>query len=406
LGAVAANDEHSIFLLDQDVEGSRFGLLGTLAGLSWRFLVCVIALTLIVVVLIQLKFVVIPLLLAILFSSVLSPLTGALTRRGLNRGAAATLTVFIALGVLVGIVILALPPFISHIDEFRQAFDSSGDEIYDWLAGSPLNLDPAQIKSIHSEVDRLLPEIKGLLVQGIKSAVPILGQGIAMVFLSVVLTGYLLHDGRRYWEWVLSFISPNNRPPLDELGENAYETLAAYLQGTAIIAAIYAVGITLANIVLGVDLAVTLGIVVFFLAFLPIIGAWASGALVLSVAFASGGFGTALAMGVIMIVLSEINSIFVRPRIVGQRVALVPVVTLTTVLAGTAIAGVMGGILAVPVVATISGALGSVRRWRAEGVVPNTEPPEARYSVKASECVSSPKRIAKLTAISVTDQIG
>jgi predicted PurR-regulated permease PerM len=49
-------------------------------------------------------------------------------------------------------------------------------------------------------------------------------------------------------------------------------------------------------------------------------------------------------------------------------------VTLTTVLAGTTIGGVIGGILAVPLVATVSGALGQVRRWRAEGGVPTEDP--------------------------------
>jgi predicted PurR-regulated permease PerM len=90
--------------------------------------------------------------------------------------------------------------------------------------------------------------------------------------------------------------------------------------------------------------------------------------------FVSGGIWTMVGMIFVMLTLSQINSIFLRPRIVGERVSLVPVVTLTTVLAGTTIAGVIGGILAVPLVATVSGALGQVRRWRAEGGVPTADP--------------------------------
>ena len=110
------------------------------------------------------------------------------------------------------------------------------------------------------------------------------------------------------------------------------------------------------------------------LAFLPIIGAWVSGALVAVMSFVSGGIWTMVAMILVMLILSQINSIFIRPRVVGERVSLVPVVTLTTVLAGTTIGGVIGGILAVPLVATVSGALGQVRRWRAEGGVPTGDP--------------------------------
>jgi predicted PurR-regulated permease PerM len=364
-------------MFEQDVNdgaGEDWGVLGVVAGWSWRILISAAAFALVIFILIELKFVVIPLLLALLISSVLSPLTAAIEKRGISRGFASTLTVLVAIGVMVGFALLAVPPFIKNIGSFQSAFDNTGDELYKWLDGPPFNFTHDQIVDLQESVQSAVPVVKDMLITGVKAAAPILIEALATVGLTIVLTGYLLAGGDRYWQWALGFFSPVNRPGLNELGESAYRKLATYLQATAQMAALYGVGVGIFAFLFGVKLAGVLGLIVFLLAFLPIIGAWVSGALVAAMSFVSGGIWTMVGMIFVMLILSQINSIFLRPRIVGERVSLVPVVTLTTVLAGTTIAGVIGGILAVPLVATVSGALGQVRRWRAEGGVPTADP--------------------------------
>jgi predicted PurR-regulated permease PerM len=369
------NSKRSMFEPDEsESTGQDWGVLGVVAGWSWRILISAAAFALIVFILIELKFVVIPLLLALLISSVLSPLTAVFEKRGISRGFASTLTVLVVIGIMVGFALLAVPPLIKNVDTIRAAFDNTGDELYKWLAGAPFNFSDAQITDIKESVKSASPDIQDLLITGIKAAAPIFAQALATVGLTIVLTGYLLAGGDRYWQWVLGFFSPINRPGLNELGVSAYRKLAVYLQATALMAAIYGVGVGVFAFLFGVKLAGVLGLIVFLLAFLPIIGAWVSGALVAAMSFVSGGIWTMVGMIFVLLILSQINSIFLRPRIVGERVSLVPVVTLTTVLAGTTIAGVIGGILAVPLVATVSGALGQVRRWRAEGGVPTADP--------------------------------
>lgn len=351
-----------------------WGVLGTVAGWSWRFLVSLIGLAVVLMILVQLKFVVVPLLLALLVSSVLAPLAGWLRAHNLSNGLAASLTVLLAIGVLVLFALIAIPPFFKHIGDFENAFSNVGDEFYDWLGGSPLNLSHDQIVTLEQNVTDAVPDLKDALVQGVKAAAPLIAQIVAVFGLTVVLTGYLLAGGNQYWQWILGFFAPVNRPGINELGVSAYEKMAGYLRGTAIMAAIYGIGVGVFGLIFGVKLAGILGLIVFVMAFLPIIGAWVSGALVAAMAFVSGGIWTMVAMILVLFVLSQINSIFLRPYIVGDRVSLVPVVTLTTVLAGTTIAGVIGGILAVPLVAAISSTLGQVRRWRTEGGVPTADP--------------------------------
>ena len=320
---------------DQD---DQWGALGTMAGWSWRFLVSMTALVVVVFILIQLKFVVIPLLLAVLISSVLAPLTAWMERKGLARGLASTLTVVVAILVLVAFVLVAVPPFLKNLGAFEAAFENSGEHLYEWLNGSPFNLSDAQIQDIKLRIAEAAPQLQDALITGAKAAAPIAIQAVATFGLTIVLTGYLLQGGDRYWQWMLGFFAPVNRPAINELGVTAYSKLASYLQGMAIMAALYGVGVAFFAFLFGVKLALILGIVVLCLSLLPIIGAWTSGALVAAMAFVSGGVWTMVAMILVLLTLSQINSIFLRPRIVGDRVSLVPVVTLTTVLAGTAIA--------------------------------------------------------------------
>src|SRR5262245_61319510 len=100
------SETRSMFDPAPPVEGHDWGVLGTAAGWSWRFLVSIAGLTVVVLILVELQFVVVPLLLALLVSSVLAPLTKWIESKGVARGFAATLTVLVAIGVLVGIALL------------------------------------------------------------------------------------------------------------------------------------------------------------------------------------------------------------------------------------------------------------------------------------------------------------
>ena len=78
-------------------------------------------------------------------------------------------------------------------------------------------------------------------------------------------------------------------------------------------------------------------------------------------------------MGLIYLLVSQFKSYFISPFVIGTRVNLPPIVTLSSVMVGTVLGGVAGGILAVPLVATVSGTLSKIRTWRTEGYTPTAE---------------------------------
>lgn len=347
-----------------------WALLDFLAGLSWRFLVCFLALGVAIFVLIQLSFVVVPLLIAILISSILTPLAHWLRNKGWSAGTAATATVFVALIVLTGIALLTIPPIISNADNFVGTLQESLDDLANVLEGSPFNIDPSQAQALTDKLNDLGPKIEQTLVSGIGTIVPIVGQAIVTLVLAIVMTGYILRDGDRYWNWALGFVEEPRRPAINDLGRSAYSTLAAYLQGTSIVAVFNSAAITFGAFLLDLPLLMPIAIIIFTAAFLPIIGAWIAAFTIIAIALASQGVSAAIGMGLIYLLVSQFKSYFISPFVIGTRVNLPPIVTLSSVMVGTVLGGVVGGILAVPLVATVSGTLSRIRLWRTEGYPP------------------------------------
>jgi predicted PurR-regulated permease PerM len=341
-----------------------WALLDYFAGLAWRFLVIAAALALVVFVLLQLKVVVVPLLLALLVSSILQPVVGWLRGKGLSQATAAILTLLGALLVMAGVLAVLLPALFSQMDDVVNSVNSAMDDIYKWLEGPPVNLSDSQLDSLRSDVSDAGPETGGLLLDGISAALPVFFQVVGVITFTIIFTGYILGDGDRYWRWMLGFVDPERHDVVNQLGRNAYGTLANYIRGTAAVATVDSVFIGVGLLILGVPQAIPIAVLVFFGAFLPIIGAWLVGIVAVLIALADGGIELALAVAALILIVQQLEGTFLQPFLVGHKVNLAPIVTLATVTAGTALAGIVGGILAVPLVATISGALAEVRRWR------------------------------------------
>lgn len=345
----------------------HWAILDVFAQLSWRVIVCVIALAIFVYALVQVSFVVVPVFLAVLFTSILSPLANWLKDHGVASGTAATLTVLVVIIVVVTVLVLVVPPLISTADEFVKVLTTGIDTLGDRLQDEPFNLSAQEAQNISDKLDEVGPKLQDVLVSSVGSLLPALAQFIVMLGLAIVMTGYLLRDGVNNWRWILGFVDEPRRPAINKLGEVAYGTLSAYIRGTSIVALFNAVVITFGAWMLGLPLLLPIAIIVFVAVFLPIVGAWMAAGVTIAIGLASGGLHDAVGMGLIYLFTSMAKSYFLAPFIVGTRVKLAPIITLTGVMVGTTLGGIVGGIVAIPLIATVSGALGQVRRWRMDG---------------------------------------
>jgi predicted PurR-regulated permease PerM len=113
-------------------------------------------------------------------------------------------------------------------------------------------------------------------------------------------------------------------------------------------------GVAIGAAVLGVPLAVPLGILVFLGAFVPIVGALLSGGVAVLVAFVAVGPVKALLMLLVVILVQQLESHVLQPFLLGRAVSVHPLAVIVAIAAGVLLAGIVGALFAVPFVAVVN----------------------------------------------------
>jgi putative heme transporter len=144
------------------------------------------------------------------------------------------------------------------------------------------------------------------------------------------------------------------------MGRRSWRALGGFLRGQTLVAVFDAVFIGLALVVVGVPLVLALAVLTFFGAYIPIIGAVVPGAAAALVALETDGVTTALAV-VVAILVVQIDANVFQPVVVGRAVEVHPVAILLGVTAGGVLAGIVGAMVAAPVVAVGAAILGYLR---------------------------------------------
>ena len=144
------------------------------------------------------------------------------------------------------------------------------------------------------------------------------------------------------------------RVPVHESAIRGWATFGSYVRTQIQVAAIDAIGIALGAFFLGVPLAIPIGVITFFAAFVPILGALTSGVIAVLVAAVNGGLTKAIIMLVIILVVQQVESNILQPFMMSNAVSLHPVAVMLVITAGSAIAGIAGAVFSVPIAAFIN----------------------------------------------------
>lgn len=346
------------------------------AALSWRLLVVAAALALVALALGRLSLVVLPLVAALFLTALLQPVAQRFADGGLPRALAALLALLTAAGALAGLTAFLAPRVVDQFE--RLDFNIAGglDRIQDWLMDGPLGLSESQVAdATESVLEEIRQQSDALTEQALGGAVLVL-EVVAGALLAIVLCFFLLKDGRRIWNWLVELMPPDARAQANEVGERAWATLGGYLRGITLSAFVEAILIAILLFALGVPLVLTLAVLAFFGAYIPIVGAFVVGLLATLVALFSVGFTTALLVVIGFVVIQQLESNLLHPVIVGRSVKLHPMVVLLAVVAGAVLGGIIGAFLAVPIVAVAASILDWARNRGSTETPDDPEPGE------------------------------
>ena len=298
----------------------------------------------------RLSDVVIPLLVALLLAALLQPVHLGL-ERVMPRGLAAAITVIGTLGVVVGMLSFVGSQLTSQLDDMTSRVGQGIDQIREW-ANRTFGI-------TDTDVDRWIDQAgewlsSGTLTDTATAAGLTATHIVAGFFLALFSLYFFLYDGPVIWGWVVRLFPRGAREKVHSSGLIAWGQISAFSRATLAVAAVDAIGIGVGAAILGVPFASGIALLVFFGAFIPVVGAAVSGAVAVLLALVALGPIQALIMLGIVIGVQQIEAHLLQPLLVGRVMRIHPLAVILAIAAGVVLAGIIGGLIAVPTVAVLN----------------------------------------------------
>lgn len=327
-------------------------VLRSLTWLSLSVVTIAAALWIVGQVLAMAQSVLIPVALAVLLTGLLMPVQVVLNHRlRLPRHAAAALTVGGALAAILAMLYIAGAELYHGITAVRSSTVIGLDELERLVVESPLPIGREQLAELFDRGRAWLIENQGAISRGAVQAGSTATGLLASGLLALVSTFFFLAQGDRIWSWLVSLWPRRHRRRVHEAFRRGWVTLSTYAKVQIVIAGVDALGIGAGAMVIGLPFLVPLTALVFLLCFIPILGAFLSGALVVLVALVFKGPVLAIVMLLIVLAVQQLEGNVLSPYLMGKAVSLHPLVVILGVAGGTYLFGLIGALFTVPMLA-------------------------------------------------------
>jgi predicted PurR-regulated permease PerM len=345
----------------------HFGL-RVAAGYAWRLVVVAVAVYLVFVVVGALAFVAVAVFAGLVITALLRPAVDVIAR-AVPRGLAVLTALLLTALALGGVVTFIANSVAGQSARLSAQFGHGVADLERSLAGAPLHLRAVDLSRLGEQartwVTANTASLAGQALGGAGVAVELLTGLVLAVFCSI----FFLGSGDRIWAWVSVQVG-GGRHRWDAAARAAWVAFAGYTRGVVIIAATNAVLVCLALLMLRVPLALPLALLVFFAAFIPLVGSPIALAVATLVALAARGPLTAVLVVALTVVIGQFEGHVLQPLVMSRAVNLHPLAVVLSVASGTVLGGVIGAVVAVPLVAV------AWRTWTVLRVPPDGGPGE------------------------------
>ncbi|SDS54560.1 AI-2E family transporter [Jiangella sp. DSM 45060] len=299
---------------------------------------------------------------ALLLAAGLEPQVRAVQRRVGRRGTAVLVVVAAILAGLVLFVTLALRPAVDQAAELVDDLPELLDRLSERFGGSAL-ADHLASPEFEQQVRGALDDVVAFAANSLGAAFGVLGSVVG-----VVLTGFTVAATTVYAMLALPRIRAfagraAGDPERVAVVAEVFRRVGGYVTGQLGICACAGISSAIFFVIVGVPYAALLALVVAVLDAVPQVGATLAAVVAVLVAL-TVGFGTAVAVAVFFIAYQQLENFVIAPRVFASAVSLTPMTVFLAVLAGGALAGFVGAILALPVTAAATVVLRYVFRRR------------------------------------------
>ena len=355
--ALASSPPKSVSL-DPEADASVHPIVRKTAAWSWRLLIILGALVAVIWVVSHLEVIVVPVLLATMVTAMLLPLVDFLDRKGLPRGAAVAAVIVGSIVVVGGLLTFVVSQFIQGapalVDQVTLSITNARNSLNTGLLSHFSN---DQIKSATDTAIEALKNNQSKLTSGALSTAGTITEIVTGALLMLFTLIFLLQGGRHIFAFVTKIFPTTVRERVRDASRAGFHSLIGYVRATFLVAFVDAVGIGTGLAIMGIPLALPLASLVFLGAFIPLVGAVLTGGLAVIVALIAKGWVYALITFGLIIAVQQLEAHVLQPLVMGRAVSLHPLAVVLAITAGGVTAGIVGALLAVPIVAVVNSAM-------------------------------------------------
>ncbi|MFF0424579.1 AI-2E family transporter [Streptomyces sp. NPDC004520] len=326
--------------------------LRTAAAYAWRLLVVGLLVYGLFTVLGRFHEIGVAVFLGLVITALLRPVAD-LAARVLPRSAAVALTLLGGIALVLGVFALVGEAVAGEWTGLVREFKDGVGRIEHWLERPPFRLDPDALSGVQEKIGQFLSSHRSALLSEAVSGAGQLVAVLTALALGLFSAVFFIHSGDRQWAWFQEQLPASVRDRVGIGGRAAWSTFTGYTHGIVLVAAVNAVLVGLALWILGVPLAVPLALLEFLAAFVPLIGSPIALAIAAVVALAAKGPLIAGIVIALIVVIGQIEGHLLHPLVMSWAVRLHPLVVAISVTAGSIAAGVVGAVVAVPLVSVV-----------------------------------------------------
>ncbi|MFH9138521.1 AI-2E family transporter [Streptomyces sp. NPDC017524] len=303
-------------------------------------------------------------LIAFFLALAIEPAVGRMADRGMRRGLA-TFLVFLAVMIFgVGFVVLLGSMLAGQIVDMVDEFPKYIDSVINWVNQTfrtELSRVEVQDSLLHS--DWLQKYVQNSATGVLDVSTTVLG-GLFRLLTIFLFSFYFAADGPRLRRALCSVLPPARQVEVLRAWEIAVDKTGGYIYSRGLMALISGVAHYVLLVILGVPYAPALAVWVGLVSqFIPTIGTYLAGALPMLIAFTVDPWYALYVLGFVVI-YQQFENYVLQPKLTAKTVDIHPAVAFGSVIAGTALLGAVGALVAIPAVATLQAFLGAyVKRY-------------------------------------------
>jgi predicted PurR-regulated permease PerM len=325
------------------------GITALVAGMVW-----LLSLTQVIVV---------PVVTAAILASVLAPVVRWLKRHGVPRGVGAAIVLLLVVVAGAAIAVLILSSISAESGAINSGLQSAATKVEGWL--KDLGVSSQTASQAKSDASGSISSAFHFLLGGLGKGMKELASLAVFMSFTVLSLFFLLKDGPTIKSWLERHLGVP-RPVARTISGRTIGSMRGYFAGVTAIAAFNGIVIGLGALVLGVPLAGSIAVVNFVAAYIPYLGAWTAGAFTVLLALGGGGSSDAIAMAVIVLLANGALQQLIQPIAFGAALGIHPLAVLIVTIAGGALFGTIGLIVAAPLTSSAVKISADLARARAE----------------------------------------